>query len=518
MGLIANAFKPKNLVLSSSGTLGNYAVGSAQGTTQQTTRAYLDNEIIRACVDLIATSAAEPHIIGKRWRRDRPTRRDLSARGIPKNQAGTMLEDAFLIRNGYFEELTDHPLIRLLNNPNDWMGREEFWATVVLHLFLAGNAYILKARYKDGLLQGAVGELWPLLPTQIKPVPGDMSAGEPFIKHYERTVNGQKQTLATEDVLHIKYSPSVGLYEGVSPLLTLLPRAEIDHYMRTFLSTFFARGGAGAGASLNVKGGNMDQQVKDDLRERFRRMFSGGQFDVLVSNAEDITYTPFSLNRGLRDALPSEIDKQTEARMAMVLGVPGAIVGLLIGYETSSYANQRQAWQVLWDVRMTPLLNSIDSAIKLSLVKEFGGIDDACFDLSDIKALQEDVDALHERLRKDLQASAITLEEFRERTGYGLMPTQGMFLVPSTFVVTPVERLGEEPEPAALPSPSPVALLAAPRGPGRPSLDEDEGARTLYLQAMVLREKNPLMTWDQIAARVGVESRTLRKYRTAFEE
>jgi HK97 family phage portal protein len=509
MGLIANAFKPKNLVVSASGSsLGSYSIGAPQASAYQTTAAYLDNEIIRACVDLICTSAGEPQIIGKRWRREKPRRTGLT------NRAGMMLEDGYLIRAGFYEELTTHPLIDLLNNPNPWMGREGFWATVVLHMFLAGNAYLYKARTKLGNM---VVELWPLLPNQVKPVPGDTSAGEPFIKHYERTVNGQKQEIPTDDVIHIKYAPSPNLYEGVSPLLTLLPRAAIDHYMRTFLSTFFQRGGAGAGASLNVKGGTMDQQSKDDLRSRFQRMFSGGQFDVLVSNAEDITYTPFSLNRGLRDALPKEIDAQTEARMAMVLGVPGSIVGLLIGYETSSYANQRQAWQVLWDVRMTPLLRGIDGELTRSLVKDFEGIDEVCFDLSDIKALQEDIDSLHERLRKDLQASAITLEEFRERTGYGNMPTEGMLLVPSTFVVTPVERLGEEPEPAALPAPAAVALIEAPRI-GRPRLEEDEGARDLYARALKLKRENPLMTWDQVSANVGIGSSTLRKYRDRFDD
>jgi hypothetical protein len=60
--------------------------------------------------------------------------------------------------------------------------------------------------------------------------------------------------------------------------------------------------------------------------------------------------------------------------------------------------------------------------------------------------------------------------------------------------------------------------LAAPAKVGRPRLEEDAGARAIHLEAMVLRERNPLMTWDQIAARVGVESRTLRKYRDRFDD
>ena len=435
------------------------------------------------------------------------------------NKAGAKMADAFQVLNGYWEEVDDHPLVKIVNNPNPYTSRGQFWSMVPVDLFLAGNSYALKARYRDGLLDGAVGELWRLRPDRIKPVPGDMSKGEPFIKGYNYTIDGQVKFIDARDIIHWKTRNPMNPYEGLPGILSLLPRINIDTYMRTFLSTFFERGGAGAGASLNIKGKMSEQGKKDDIRERFLRMFSGGQFDVLVTAAEDVTYTPFTLNRGLRDALPKEIDAVTEARIAMVLGIPGAILGLLIGYETSSYANQRQAWQTFWDITMTPMLSDFDDVLNLSLTPEFGGIDELIFDLSDIKALQEDEDKYQDRVRKNVASRLWTLEEGRFGTGKGPANPDEHFLLPDGSAVKVSELDSTAPqqqsEPAQLVARA-VNLIEA--RVGRPRVEDDEDARQTYEEAMRIKGTSPSMTWAQVASRVGVVERTLRKYRSVFDD
>lgn len=523
MGMIANVLKPKNLNVPIPLPSAANVFGASTGSYSATTRAYLGNEIVSAGINLIATSAAEPHIVGKRWRRNKregQVKASALAKMGMQNRAGYRPQDAYLIRNGYYEEVPGHPLIELLNNPNPYISRGQFWEWMVVSYFLAGNAYALKARTKLG---NVVAELWPLRPDQVKPIPGNMAAGEPFILHYEYTVNGAKTILPAKDVMHFKARNPNNLYEGLSPILALLPRVNIDGFMRNFLSTFFERGGAGAGANLNVKG-RMDQSEKDSLRDRFKRMFSAGQFDILVTAADDVTYTPFTLNRGLRDALPKEIDAVNEARIAMVLGIPGAILGLLIGYETSSYANQRQAWQIFWDITMTPLLSDLDDVMEMSFKDEPGltGVDEICFDLSDIKALQEDVDAIQTRARANLAAGGWAIEEFREMTGVDPIPPKNMtFLIPSNMNV----RMGgelEDPEPVA-----PPAQIAAPADDGedppqnrvgRRRITEDPVARAVWDQGQALLRDHPRMTVEQVSLRVGVSDRTWRRYREAFED
>lgn len=522
MGLIAQAFRPKNFATSSV-SLSGYGSSTLapQANFQNTMRAYLGNEIVAAGLNLIAKSASEPHVIGRRYRRARPQVRAaaklMQANGTP-NRPGAKLIDAMLVVNGYWEEVEDHPLIKILNNPNPYTSRGQMWALVVLDIYLAGNSYLLKARYNDGMLKGAVGELYRLRPDRMKPIAGDMAAGEPLIKAYEYTLGAEKKTFDAKDIIHFKSRNPMDPFLGIPLILPLLPRVDIDTYMRRFLATFFERGGAGIGAILNLKG-KSDQSTKDSIRERLRRMFGGGVLDVMVTSADEATYTPLGLNRGLRDALPKEIDAVNEARMGMVMGIPGAILGLLIGYETSSYANQRQAWQIFWDITMAPLLSDFDDVLNLSMVPEFGGIDEVCFDLSDIHALQEDEDAFQERARKNVAARIWTMEEGRLKTGVGAANPDEHFLLPDGSAVKAGELDSTAPvqaQPAALPAGAATALL--PRTAGRPRLEDDDAARAIWIEATVLKASNPGMTWDQVAARVGVVDRTLRKYRTIFED
>jgi hypothetical protein len=131
-------------------------------------------------------------------------------------------------------------------------------------------------------------------------------------------------------------------------------------------------------------------------------------------------------------------------------------LGIPIGMESSSYANKRQDWQVFWDLTMSPLLSTLAGEVTRKLVPDFGGIDEVAFDLSDIKALQEDVDQLHKRHRDNLAAGIESWQEAREAIGLNPDPTEGIFFVASNFVPTEVDILGEPPE---MPAPK---QLAAP--------------------------------------------------------
>ncbi|GAG20638.1 unnamed protein product, partial [marine sediment metagenome] len=247
------------------------------------------------------------------------------------------------------------------------------------------------------------------------------------------------------DVMHFKTRNPLDDYYGMPPMMAISGRIDIDKYMAGFLKTFFEQGGTGPGSILTVKA-KVSAEAKDEIRKRFHRQFGGpGTFhEMMILDNTESSYQQLGLNRGLRDALPKELDQMSEARIAMVFGIPASILGLLIGMESSSYANKRQDWQVLWDVTMTPLLSDLDDVLNLSLIPEFGGIDEVLFDLSDIKALQEDVDALHDRARKNLQAGGWSIQEFRDATGKDPEDLEGIFLVPANIYPTPGTTLAEE--------------------------------------------------------------------------
>jgi len=424
-----------------------------QSAHPQYSRAYMGNEIVFSAIEMLATSAAEPMIIGKRYKRTSPEIRNeqmrLENRGISKREISERL-----IENGYFTDTPNHPLVRLLNNPNPFMSRGQLWGTVVMDRCLAGNAYLLKARVQGGPIKGAVTELWRLRPDRVKIIPHPTD----FIEAYEYDTGKEKIRFPASDVMHFKTRHPLNDYYGMPPLMVLASRIDIDDYMRNFLRSFFERGGAGPGSILSVKQ-KLTTEQKDSIRERFKGQFGGssGAHELMVLDSAESTYTQMGLNRGLRDALPKELDAVTEARIAMVFGIPGSILGLLIGYESSSYANKRQDWQVFWDLTMTPLLSDFDDVLNLSLLPDFGGIDEVAFDLSDIRALQEDVDKIQDRHRANFTAGLESHEEARDGLGLPPSPATGIFFVPSNMVPTEVAILGDPP-----PEPEPMKQIAAP--------------------------------------------------------
>jgi HK97 family phage portal protein len=281
------------------------------------------------------------------------------------------------------------------------------------------------------------------------------------------------------------------------PLMVAAGRVDIDDYLQGFLRNFFENGGAGPGSILTVKQ-KLSPESKDEIRERFRRQFGPGKFhEMLIMDQAESTYQQMGLNRGLRDALPKEIDNVTEARIAMVFGIPGSILGLLIGYESSSYANKRQDWQVFWDLTMTPLLSDLDDVLNLSLVPEFVGVDEVLFDLSDIRALQEDVDKIQERHRKNVQVGLESWEEGRDAIGLDPNPKEGTFLIPANIVPTQRADLEEPPEPPPAiapppalpePAPEPVAVVDEARCPKCDWLEARNANRGVELHCRKCKE------------------------------
>jgi len=458
MGLIANAFR--NLTsppvpISSVGSIWQNRGDSApQNYLQFARQGYQGNEIVFAAIELLASSAAEPHITGRRRRRESPAIRAETTRlrmaGCPLVQI-----DNALVRNGFVVQVPDHPLVRLLNAPNPFMSRGQCWSTVVMDRYLGGNAYLLKARNESF---GNVQELWRLRPDRVKIIPD----AQTFCK-YEYTVPGLKPiTFEYKDVMHFKTRNPLDDYYGMPPMMAISGRLDIDRYMAGFLRTFFEQGGTGPGSILTVKQ-KLSEQAKEDIRSRFKRQFGGygGWHEMMILDSAESTYQQMGLNRGLRDALPKELDALSEARIAMVFGIPGSILGLLIGYESSSYANKKADERTFWKVTMTPLLSDLDDVLNLSLVPEFGGVDEVYFDLSDIEALQPDVDELHNRHRQNFQAGLEAFEEARDAIGLDPSPTEGTFFVPSSMIPTQVEDL-DSPPPSPPPPPAlPEAVVEA---------------------------------------------------------
>src|SRR5262249_25088790 len=120
MGFIADAFRlgsTKAAAVASTVTPYDVGFGRTPSTSydHNAREGYMVDELVYECIDVRANAAGEPPVVA--WRR--------TASGEEK-----------------VDTPDESPAIALLKRPNPFMSAARFWATVVMHLDVGGNAYI----------------------------------------------------------------------------------------------------------------------------------------------------------------------------------------------------------------------------------------------------------------------------------------------------------------------------------------------------------------------------------------
>lgn len=365
---------------------------------------YQKSPIVYGCIEELATSAAEPRMQqrnGRTW-----------------NNEGVVVD--------------------LLRAPNRFMDGFELWATVIMHLSLAGNAYGLMIRSESG----RVLELWLLRPDRVRVIPDSVK----YISGYEYDVgSGRPVILPEEDVIHWRKRHPLDDFYGMPPLLAASGATDLDNFMRDFVKAFFMNAGV-PGGLLNVEG-ELAAAARTEIKDGFKTAYGGprGWHSLMIVENHKASFTPMTANLGASGLVVPELRDLTDSEICTVFGVPQSLVGTRISYMNGGYANKRAEEQHFWTGTLAPLYKELAGPLNLKLIPNFPRIAEVRFDLSDVRALQEDVDKVHARAVQALISGGITIEEFRDATGAGDLPSAGTLLVPANLVATPLGTVGELP-------------------------------------------------------------------------
>ncbi len=358
----------------------------------------VDGCSVHNCVEELSTSAAEPRIVG--------------VRRLP---------------DGGKEVVKEHPLLDLLERPNPFMSRYQFLASLVMYRAIAGNAYFEKVRSQAG----RVVELWPLRPDRMFVIPDRTK----HIKGWEYRLEGLPYYLQATDVVHTKTRNPLDDYYGLPPLAVCAERVDTDSFMRSFTLSFFRNAGVPAGL-LNISK-TCSEAEKEAIRNRFRDQVAGPQawHSLLVLDDTDATFTNMGMPLGSSGIVLPELDEINEARLAMCFGVPLELISARLGMVHGNRSTTQAARAGFWDETLSPLYEELASDLSTGLVDpEYDGIDYLEFDKSTVQALQEDADAKHKRVREDLAAGVISVQEARQETGRSDDFPEGAILIVSNQV------------------------------------------------------------------------------------
>ncbi len=390
------------------------AFGSSYGLTRYNSLSRLEaNSVVTAVVQAVTRSIVEP--------------------------------PAGIVAEGQEKPDTVHKLVELVNNPQrfDQSGRLSgmalLQATVACRM-VEGNAYWYKVRSGRTIIG-----LEFLRFDQARP---KFNAWEPNVLTGYQVLSGSGvwQDVPTEDIVHFRVgiNPNKPL-EGMSPLNSCIREVCTDNEAVTFMSAIVRNPSAGimmVPADPAVKITEADARMMAE----YIRQISGGEnagktiVPTVPMKAERFGLSPeeMALDKILR--LP-------EQRITAVFGVPAIVVGLGAGLERSTFANFKEAREAFTETVLVPLWRELAETITTQLGPDFGLKPGQRFeyDISEVRALQEDVTALYTRTISAYKEGVLTLQESRQ-------------------------ALSKDPEPQGDLKPAPVAP-ALPGKPDQPPVD-----------------------------------------------
>lgn len=314
--------------------------------------------------------------------------------------------------------LPDNPLALLLEDPNPVHDALEvrFWTQWARHL--DGNAYLRKIRAGDPLT-GNVIALWPISPALIRPVTEKYSSN--FIDYYRYDyAPGKWDPIPPQNMLHFR----IGIDDrdmrlGMSPLKRLMREVASDDEATKFADALLKNFGV-PGLVVEVPSeSTLDENAAIGLKAQVSSAFGSdnrGNVGILTGGAtmKQFGFNPEQLNlKGLHD-IP-------ETRIAAVMGVHPGIAGLSVGIEqAANYASMKQVRENFTEVKLVPTWRMDAAKLNKQLRPDFTNDPKVCveYDLTDVRALQEDEDRKYTRLNTAIQGFWIRPSEAREETGF----------------------------------------------------------------------------------------------------
>lgn len=316
------------------------------------------------------------------------------------------------------EEQPDHALRQLMRRPNDAMGEVEFWQAVQIYMDIAGFS-VWEVELSN---IGAPLNLWPLRPDWCSFLRGEH---QPL-----RAVRYQPWGLGYQDIpierclVFMEFDPLYPMLKGLSRSAVALRVTSVDNAATDFLKLFFENGAVVNGLLKTVQ--NLTEAESKRIRDLWRKQHGG------INNWTDpavlgsgVEYQQMQMN--FKDMAFEAIDGRDEARICQIFEVPPILVGSKVGLDRATYANYKEARQAFYEETITPRWRYLSSEVGEQLMPHYeDDLDErghyagdlvADFDLSNVRALQEDRDAKWKRADQGFKGGWATRDEARAEAG-----------------------------------------------------------------------------------------------------
>lgn len=307
---------------------------------------------------------------------------------------------------------SEHPVLRLLAQPNPGQDGRGFLESVYGHLQLAGNAY-LEAAAPDSL--GLPRELHALRPDRMRVIPGEDGWPEGFEYRCGQAMHRWRVTAESRPILHLKAFAPLDDHYGMSPLAAAASALDVHNAALKWTKALLDNAARPSGAI--VFGSKNGDAMSEEQYQRLVREIEENH--VGARNAG----RPMLLEGGLdwrpMGYSPADMEflktKDSAARdIALAFGVPPMLLGLP---GDNTYANYQEANRAFYRQTVLPLVAKVAGAVACWIGESVGRR--LCLepDLDQVPALGPEREARWKRVTE-----ADFLDDDEKRALLGLAP------------------------------------------------------------------------------------------------
>ena len=306
----------------------------------------------------------------------------------------------------------DHPIMKLLNNPNPMKSGIELFEEIYTYRQIQGNAYLLAVGEEKGGI-----EIYSLRPDRVQVLAGEhfMPLGYRYLVDNFHTDYYVDQLTGKSSILHIKNFHPLSDWYGLSSVEAAAYSID-QHNQAGEWNQALLQNGARPSGVCTVK----DSEGKPSTlsAEQFNRV--KGMIDEYFCGPGNAG-RPILLEGGLEwkemSLSPKDMDfissKHSSARdIALAFGVPPQLLGIP---GDNTYNNLKEARMAFWEQTVMPLVDNNTRHLNRWLIPMFNNSNlELCYDSDSISALSSKREALWERVNN---INFMTMNEKRGLVG-----------------------------------------------------------------------------------------------------
>lgn len=254
------------------------------------------------------------------------------------------------------QRLRDHPLARLIAQPNPYTTRYRLIEALMGDLGVWFNAYWLKVR-------GGGGQLALLrIPPALVSVAGGLVPTA-----YEINLGSKTLKLAPDEIVHFRGFNAESSVLGLSPLETLRRVLAEEAASADYREHFWQNSARMNGIIMRPKdAGQWSLAARERFKREFEALYSGGENSGRTAILEEgMTWKETTFNAQESEYLAGR--KLTREECARAYHIPLPMVGIL---DHATFSNIREQHKNLYQDALGPWLTMIEEEIELQLLRE----------------------------------------------------------------------------------------------------------------------------------------------------